>query len=282
MKYIVLIFSFSLAFANGIFSQTGCKNLSSIYDAKKDSIVKSQKILSEFIKTFDFKPNLENYDTANGRDKSLKNYNKEGLITEINLYFMNMIKTHKYTYDKKNRLTELEIQSPKGVLFEKTQFIFNDLNELYKALHFIEGGENDKVITYIQNSEECIENHKDLEGNMKNYEKWITNKEKGIEEHIYLNNKDQIYKREYIEYNSSGNPVKRIFENKSFGQVNVSEYDYNANGQIAVELTKDKLGTLKKQQKYIYNEKGLLIETQLMNSDGKPISKDVYTYEFYQ
>lgn len=282
MIYRLLIFSFLVFVTNSLFCQTGCKNLSSVFDSKKDSVIKAQKILSEFIKTYDFKPNLNNYDMANGRDKSLKNFNKDGLITEINMYFMNTIKTHKYTYSQSNKLTEIEIQSPKGILFEKTQFFYSDLNVILKALHFIEGGENDKVITYVQNSDECIENHKDLSGNMKNYEKWIINKEKGIEEHIYLNTKDLIYKREYIEYNSSGNPVKRIFENKSFGQINVSEYDYNADGQVAIELTKDKLGTLKKQQKYIYNESGLLIETQLMNGEGKPISKDVYTYEFYK
>lgn len=282
MIFRFLIFCLLICYINSLNGQTCCKNLTSEYESKRNSLIKSQKILSEFIKTYDFKPNLNDYDTANGRDKSLKNFNKDGLITEINLYFMNTIKTQKYTYNQNNKLVEFEIQSPKGVLFEKTQFLYTDLNDVIKALHFIEGGENDKVITYIQNSDECIENHKDLEGNLKNYEKWIINKEKGIEEHIYLNPKDQIYKREYIEYNSAGNPIKRIFENKSFGQINVSEYDYNANGQFAVELTKDKLGTLKKQQKYIYNENGLLIETQLFNGEGNPISKDVYTYEFYK
>lgn len=282
MIFKLLFFCLLACYINCLNAQTGCKNLTSEYESKKISLIKSQKILSEFIKTYDFKPNLNDYDSLNARDKSLKYFNKEGLITEINMYFLNAIKTNKYSYNQNNKLVEIEIQSPKGVLFEKTQFLYSDLNNLIKALHFIEGGVNDKLITFIQNSEECIENHKDLDGTLKNYEKWIVNKEKGIEEHLYLNTKDQIYKREYIEYNSSGNPVKRIFENKNFGQINISEYDYNANGQVVVELTKDRLGTLKKQQKYIYNEKGLLVETQLMSGEGNPISKDIYSYEFYK
>ncbi|OFX50904.1 MAG: hypothetical protein A2046_11320 [Bacteroidetes bacterium GWA2_30_7] len=268
-------------YTNSLFSQTGCENLSSVYDLKKTSQIKFFKISSEFVKTYDYRLKLTAYDST-GREKSLRNFNKDGLVTEINLYFMNVIKTQKYSYNQNNKLTEIEIQSPKGIMFEKTQFFYNDLNKLLKASHFIESGENDKVISYIKNSDECIENAVDSSGNKKNYEKWHVNYEKRIEEHLFLDTKDQIIKSETIEFNEAGNPIKRIYENKSFGQVNVSEYDYNANEQIAIELTKDKLGTLKKQQKYIYNENGLLIETQLLNSEGVPISKDVYKYEFYK
>lgn len=264
-----------------IFSQTGCDNLSLAFDLIKSEQIKLLKISSEYVKTFDFKPVSNKFDTV-GREKSLKIFNKDGFVTEVNQYFMNITKTQKYLYNQNNKLTEIEIQSPKGVMFEKTQFFYNNLNELTKASHFIESGENDKVITYIKSTGECLESTYDLNGNKKNYEKWLINTEKRIEEHLFINTKEQIYKREYIEFNESGKPLKRIFENKNFGQLNISEYDYNADGQISIELTKDKLSTLKKQQKYIYNDNGLLIETLLMNSDGIPISKDVYKYEFYK
>jgi hypothetical protein len=232
--------------------------------------------------TYDYKAKLSDYDPT-GRDIYHKQYDESGKITENISFYTNTNKAVLFKYNKAGLLAEVESQSPKGVFFEKLVNFYDDAQNCNYSVIYNQQNKSEVKYRYITSGNECkVAGTDSTESAKKPSESWIADFANLTEEHLFSDSKDVLIKKEIIVYNESFMPVKKTFIHISFSQHAITEYIYDNEGRLILEKTLDKNNVVKKTKDYIYENKLLPKESFTKDAEGKPISKDVYYYEFYQ
>jgi hypothetical protein len=274
------IFLFSLISTFG-FAQIPCNTLYEKSTVCSENKIKSLGLKSEKMTTHDFKAKINNFD-PNGRDIYVKSYYKSGKIAENISFYTNTNKSLIYSYNDLGLILEIENQSPKGVFFEKTKYVYNDNNSLEYALVYNEQKVIDIKYRYQVDANTCsIKGYDSLETKIKKSELWLTDSINLTEEHQYFDAKGALSKKDVFVFNSKYLLVKKSYINMSFGQQIDTEYMYDDSDRLIEEKTFDKEGKLRKKKSYKYETAILPTESITIDSENNPLSKDVYQYEFY-